>query len=265
MGKGIAWAALGCVVICLLASAGDSLVSAGSSWFGSQAVAPEQPHPRMTDAMDSMIKGTHASDYYSGRFPGVDATLAIGAPVAAVAISRRADPPATVRAANRSPTASITRGVLVLGRDGRAMDRLAVLPGDVLLWRGDAVQDESASAATVSGPLAQVEVAQHLAILDVSAILFDDSAPGTPSSRRRSDVLIVLLLPSTRLSLPRGQAFADLGSEQAVQVTGTLNLRTHMMLRPTSFVAGASPRAQPCTTLSVSGDQDCAGEPVNTP
>jgi len=153
----------------------------------------------------------------------------------------------------------------VLGHDGRTMDRLAVMSGDVLLRVGGTVQDESASTATVRGPLAQVDIAQRLLILNVSPQPSDDLAPGSPNSLRRSDVVIVLLLPGTRLVLPRGQTLGDLETGQTVQVTGTLNWRTHSVLRPTSVVVGAAPRAQQCTTLSVSGDQDCAGEPANEP
>jgi hypothetical protein len=153
----------------------------------------------------------------------------------------------------------------VLGRDGRVMDRLAVLPGDILRRDGDTLQDESASTVTISAPLAQVEAAQHLALLYVSSHLFGNTASATHHAQRRSDVLIVLLLPSTRLSLPPGQTFGDLESEQVVQVSGTLNIRTHLLLRPTSFVVGVAQGTQQCSTLSVIGDQDCAEEPANTP
>lgn len=258
MRKRIAWVASGCVIIFLLALAGDSLLFNGWSRLSAQAVAKAQPLLPKTDSMTSIIDENHS---YDNSFTA----SAAGTPVVASATLRGADLRAAVQAATGSPIAPITVGMRVLGRDGRSLDRLAVRPGDILLWRGDTVQDESASTTTVSGPLAQVEVAQHLAILNVSLLLFGDDAPGTLSSQRRSDVLLVLLLPSTRLSLPHGQAFADLESEQAVQVTGTLNWRTHLLLRPTSFVVGAAPRAQQCTTLSVTGDQDCAGEPVNTP
>ncbi len=35
------------------------------------------------------------------------------------------------------------------------------------------------------------------------------------------------------------------------------------MLRPISFVMGAFPGVQLCTTLSISGDQYCTGQPMN--
>jgi hypothetical protein len=135
-----------------------------------------------------------------------------------------------------SQIVTITAAMRVLGRDGRVMDRLAVRSGDILLRHGDTVLDELASTATICGPLAQAEGAQQPMILNVATLLPNGADLGTSKLHRRSDVVVVLLLPSTRLKLPPGQAFAGLKPWLSVQVTGTLNWRTHALLRPTSLV-----------------------------
>ena len=56
----------------------------------------------------------------------------------------------------------------VLGRDGRFLDRMAMRRGDILLRLGNMVQDESADAASIRGPVAQVEAEQHLLVLHVT-------------------------------------------------------------------------------------------------
>jgi hypothetical protein len=177
----MAWVAAGCLVICLLALVGDSLLSTGWSWLGSPAVAGVPPRLRMTDAMTSLINENHSYGYYSlGRLPGHDAVLAVGVSVVAGTPPRGTDPPEAVTVAQGSQTAAGTLGMLMLGSEGRRMDRQAVSSGDILLRRGDTVQDESASAATVSAPLARVESARHLVLLAVSALVFGDSAPAIP-------------------------------------------------------------------------------------
>lgn len=142
--------------------------------------------------------------------------------------------------------------------DERAIDQLAVQSDDAVMRQGDSVQDEIASAGTVHGQVAQVQVAQHLAILYAFPHAPGGIAHIWPGSQRPGNVVIVLVLPSTRVSLPHGQTFAGLQPGQAVHVSGTLNWRTHILLRPSSFVVGAAPRTQQCTMLSVTGDEECA-------
>jgi hypothetical protein len=167
----------------------------------------------------------------------------------------------TVRTATGDQTYTITPAMRVLGRGGRFLDRQALRAGDILLRQGDMVQDESADAATVSGRVAQVEAAQRLVVLQVPTTLPGSAALGIAHPRRRSDVVLVLLTPSTRLALPRGQGLVDLGPGQAVQATGTLNWRTHSLLRPTSLTVQGIVPVRSCTTLPVSGKEPCTGKP----
>lgn len=169
------------------------------------------------------------------------------APVIARVTQRGAAVLATVRTPAGHQTYAITAGTRVLGRSGRFLDRLALQPGDVLLRQGDLVQDESAEAATVSGQLAQVLPGRRL-VLHVLTTLPASAALHIAHPERRTGVVAVLLLPSTRIALPHGEALGDLAQGQPVQATGTLNWRTHTLLRPTLVVVGAgapSPRSTP--------------------
>jgi hypothetical protein len=72
-------------------------------------------------------------------------------------------------------------------------------------------------------------------------------------------VVVVLLLDSTRVVLPHGQTLTDLQDGQPVQVTGTVNWRTHSVLRPVSFVVQQANSTTPCTSLPATGGRTCAG------
>jgi len=157
----------------------------------------------------------------------------------------------SVQSDTGSQVYSITPATQVLGRGGRPMNRLALLTGDILLHEGNLVQDESADSTTITGRVAQVDAAQRLVVLQVSTVVI--------GPRRQSDVVLVLLSPSTSVVLPPGQGLSQLQPGQTVQVAGTLNWRTHVMLRPTSFTAQVAVARPPCTTLPVTGRQNCTG------
>jgi hypothetical protein len=138
MRKGITWVMSGCMILCLLVLAGDSLLFYGWSPLSAQ------PHPHKTDAMTSIINQSHLSATSFERVPGAHAAPVTGVLVVATVMARGADPRVAVQAATGSQPATSTRTMRVLGRDGRLIDRLAVRPGDILVWRSDTVQDESA-------------------------------------------------------------------------------------------------------------------------
>ncbi|HWE64601.1 MAG TPA: hypothetical protein VHB98_23035, partial [Chloroflexota bacterium] len=166
----------------------------------------------------------------------------------------------TVQSARGRQTYTITPAMRVLGRSGRFLDRLAMRPGDILLRQGSMVQDESADSVMVRGRLAQVEVAQGLVVLQVPTTQPGSAALRIAHPARRSNVILVLLTPSTRVRLPSGLGLADLEPGPSVQVTGTLNWRTDTLLRPTSLVVGVVIALPPCTILPAAGEQDCAGK-----
>jgi phospholipase C len=163
----------------------------------------------------------------------------------------------TVQTTKGMQTYIITPSMQVLGRGGRTLDRQALRKGDTLLRQGNIVQDESEDTTTVNGRIAQVETAQQLVILQVTTTLPGSAALHISHPRTQSDVVVVLLIPTTRLTLPRGQALADLESGQLVQVMGTLNWRTHTLLRPTSLTVQSTTVRPSCTTLPVAGRQNC--------
>jgi phospholipase C len=184
------------------------------------------------------------------------------APVIAGITPHGADLLVTVRtAATGARALTITPATRVLGRDGRFLDRLALRIGDILLRQGGVVQDESADAVTITGQVAQAETAQRLVVLHVPTTQPGSAALGSPQPRRRSDIVLVLLTQSTRITLPHGEGLSGLAPGQAVKATGTLNWRTHTLVRPTIFAVQATAPAPSCTTLPVSGRTTC---PVKT-
>jgi phospholipase C len=187
------------------------------------------------------------------------------APILTHVASHGATVLATVRTSSGSKSYAITPATRVLGRSGRFLDRLALRTGDIVLRQGNLVQDESEDAATVYGRVAQVELAQRLLVLHVPTTLPGSAALHISHPRRRTDVVLVLLTPSTHIMLPHGQALSDLAAGQMAQVTGTLNWRTHSLLRPTSLMVGSAVSRPPCTTLAATGDQDCAPESTSAP
>ncbi len=163
----------------------------------------------------------------------------------------------TVHIAAGNLNYTITPAIQVLGRSGRFLDRLALRRGDILLRRGNTLQDESADPATVSGRLAQVEPTHKLVVLRVVSILPGSAALRIAHPRRQTDVVLVLLTPRTRVLLSHGQGLEDLEPGQLVKATGTLNWRTHTLLRPTSITVLTAAPTSSCDTLSVAGERPC--------
>ena len=185
------------------------------------------------------------------------------APVIAAITPRGADLSVRVRTAAGTETYTITPSTRVLGRGGRFLDYLALRRGDILLRRGDVVQDESADAATIRGQVAQVDEAQKLVVLRVTTTLPGSARIAHP--RHQTDVVLVLLTPHTRVLLPPGQALADLDPGQSAVATGTFNWRAHTLLRPSSLVVGSLAPPRSCDTLPVPGGPTCADEPGASP
>ena len=147
----------------------------------------------------------------------------------------------------------------VLGRGGRALDRRALRVGDILLHQGATIQDESADAAVVDGQVLQVEAARGLLSLRVQTTTGAGArARLEQASRRGRDVVLALLTPHTIVTAPGGRTLESIEPGQLVEVTGTLNWRAHTILLPSRVVARPAREAPPCTTLPVSGDNDCA-------
>jgi len=183
-------------------------------------------------------------------------------PIIARVVPRGAAVLVTVRTTAGQTSYAITSATRVLGRGGRFLDRQALRRGDILLHQGNVVQDESEDAVTLDGTLAQVEAARQLMILHVTTMAPGSAALRIDHPRPRTDVVLVLLAPSTRVTLPLGQALTDLDRGQAVRVTGTLNWRTHSIVGPTNLVVQASSPEPPCTTLPVSGGHGCLPTPT---
>ena len=169
----------------------------------------------------------------------------------------------TVGTTKGRQTYTITPGMQVLGRGGRAINRQALRTGDIVLRQGTIVQDESEEQVTVTGRTAQVEEPQQLLVLDVTSILPGSAALHISHPRIQSDIVLALLTPSTQLMLPSGQGLADLTANQVVQVTGTLNWRTHTVVLPTRLAVVRMSVRPSCTTLPVVGRQSCTSQPLN--
>ncbi|HEY8283027.1 MAG TPA: hypothetical protein VIJ28_01440, partial [Chloroflexota bacterium] len=80
------------------------------------------------------------------------------------------------------------------------------------------------------------------------------------------DVVIVLLTPQTHVMLPNGVGLAELDPGQMVTATGTINWRTHTLVRPTSLTIGATVPTPSCETLPAAGERTCPEpQPTATP
>jgi len=188
------------------------------------------------------------------------------APVITRIITSTTNLSVTVRTSLGLQTYAITPSMRVLGRGGRFLDRLALRRGDILLRQGTTVQDESADSVTMSGRVAQVEVGRQLLALHVTTTLSGSARLRISRPGFRSEVVFVLLTPQTRVMLPKGEKLAELDSRQMVSVTGTINWRTHTLLRPTLLSVGAEAITPPCDVLPAAGERTCAdATPTPTP
>jgi len=182
-----------------------------------------------------------------------------GAPIIARIVARGAALAVTVRTVSGRHTYFVTAATRVLGRGGRALDRRALRVGDILLHQGATIQDESADAAIVDGQVLQVEAARGLLSLHVQTTIGAAARPRRGRAGRRGrDVVLALLTPHTVVTAPGGRTLENIEPGQPVEVTGTLNWRAHTILLPSRVVARPASESPPCTTLPVSGDNDCA-------
>ncbi len=171
----------------------------------------------------------------------------------------------TVKTSKGSQSYVITPSTRVLGRGGRFLDRLALRRGDILLRQGNMVQDESADSVTVRGKVAQEEDAQKLIILHVPTILPGSAALGIAHTRHQQSVVLVLLTSQTQVVLPSGERLIDIDPGQEIQVTGTLNWRTHTLLRPTKVIVEGKPPTPTCDTLPDAGENGCPNRAAPSP
>jgi phospholipase C len=172
----------------------------------------------------------------------------------------------TVRTRAGLQSYPITPSMRVLGRGGRFLDRLALRRGDILLRQGSTVQDESADSVALSGRVAQVVPDRGLLVLNVTTTLPGSARLRISRPRTRSDVVIVLLTPQTHVMLPNGVGLAELDPGQMVTATGTINWRTHTLVRPTSLTIGATVPTPSCETLPAAGERTCPEpQPTATP
>jgi phospholipase C len=187
------------------------------------------------------------------------------APMIAKVTPLGADVNVTVRTSTGTRSYAITPTMNVLGRGGRFLDRLALRKGDVLLRRGNTVQDESADSVTVRGKVAQMEDAQKLIILHVPSIQPGSAALGIAHPQHQQSVVLVLLTPQTQIVLPDSEHLTDLDPGQQIQVSGTLNWRTHSLLRPTKVMVEGKRPAPACDTLPEAGENGCPNRALPTP
>jgi phospholipase C len=165
----------------------------------------------------------------------------------------------TTRTSAGSHTIMVTPSTRVLGRSGRFLDRLALRRGDILLQQGNVLQDESEDTVTVHGALAQLEPDRQLLVLHVLTTLPGSALLHISHPRHQTSVVLVLLTPATRIILPVGETLSDLDPGTAMTVSGTLNWRTHTLIRPSAVVARVTARKPSCSTLPVVGEE-CHGQ-----